>query len=85
MVETTQPILAAKSDNPSFIAIDKEGKFLYAVNEVDNYDENSSGAISVYELVKGSGKLNLIQQVSSLGAHPAHVSIDKSGKYSSGC
>ncbi len=78
---TTQPILVAKSDNPSFIVIDKEGKFLYAVNEVDNYDENSSGAISVYELVKGSGKLNLIQQVSSLGAHPAHVSIDKSGKY----
>ena len=79
--KTTQPILAAKSDNPSFIVIDKEGKFLYAVNEVDNYDENSSGAISVYELVKGSGKLNLIQQVSSLGAHPAHLSIDKSGKY----
>lgn len=80
-VKTTQPILAAKSDNPSFIVIDKEGKFLYAVNEIDNYDENSSGAISVFELVKGSGKLNLIQQISSLGAHPAHLTLDKSGKF----
>lgn len=79
--KTTKPILAARSDNPSFIAIDDEGRFLYAVNEVDNYDENSSGAISVFELSKESGKLNLIQQVSSLGAHPAHLSIDKSGKY----
>ena len=79
--EVTQPVLAAKSDNPSFVVIDNEGKFLYAVNEIDNYDENSSGAISVYELVKGSGKLNLIQQVSSLGAHPAHLSIDKTGRY----
>ena len=79
--ETTQPILAARSDNPSFIAIDKKGKFLYTVNEVDKYDENSSGAISVYKVVKGSGKLILIQQVSSLGAHPAHLSIDKTGKY----
>ena len=73
--------LTAITDNPSFIEIDQKGQFLYAVNEVDNYDENSSGAISVYELVKGSRKLNLIQQILSLGAHPAHLSIDKTGKY----
>ena len=50
--ETTQPILAARSDNPSFIAIDNAGNFLYAVNEVDKYDENSSGTISVLKLLK---------------------------------
>jgi 6-phosphogluconolactonase len=73
--------LVAKTDNPSFIAIDSVGRFLYAVNELDSFQDKPTGAVSVFEINKQSGKLKLLQQVSSLGAAPAHLSIDKSGRY----
>lgn len=73
--------LASATDNPSFIAIDRKGQFLYAVNEIDNFENDSTGTVSVFKIDHQSGKLNLIQQISSLGAHPAHLTLDKSGKF----
>lgn len=73
--------LAAVTDNPSFIVIDPKGQFLYTVNELDTFNNEETGAVSVFKIDHKSGKLNLIQKVSSLGAHPAHLSIDKTGKY----
>ena len=73
--------LAAVTDNPSFIAIDPKGQFLYTVNEIDNFNNDSTGAVSVFQIDHQSGKLKLIQKISSLGAHPAHLSLDKSGKF----
>lgn len=79
--EFTPIQLAAKTENPSFIAIDTKGEFLYAVNEVDNLNDTQAGAISVFSIDSESGKLNFLQSVSSLGKAPCHLSIDKSGKY----
>ena len=73
--------LAAKTENPSFITIDQKGKFLYAVNEIDSFQNKRSGAISVFAIEKESAKLTLMQQVASMGAAPAHLSLDKSGCY----
>jgi 6-phosphogluconolactonase len=73
--------LVAETGNPSFIAIDSAGRFLYAVNELDSFQNKPAGAVSVFEINKKSGKLKLLQQVSSLGAAPAHLSIDKSGRF----
>jgi 6-phosphogluconolactonase len=73
--------LAAKTDNPSFITIDSAGRYLYAVNELDSFQNKATGAVSVFEINKLSGKLKLLQQISSLGAAPAHLSLDKSGRY----
>ena len=78
----TRPVgLAAATENPSFLAADPTGRFLYAVNEVDRFHEEPTGAISVFAIDRGSGKLELLQQVSSLGGGPAHVSLDKSARY----
>jgi len=73
--------LVAKTENPSFLSIDPNGKFLYAVNELDSFKQESSGAISVYSINPESAALDLIQQIPSLGAAPCHVSLDKSAKY----
>lgn len=73
--------LVAETPNPSFLAVDPNHKFLYAVNEIDNFNGSHSGAISVFAIDRMSGRLTFVQQVSSLGADPAHVSLDKSGKY----
>jgi len=73
--------LVAKTVNPSFLIVDEKGKFLYAVNEVDSFQNTSSGALSVFAIHKETGDLELLQQVSSLGAAPCHVSLDRSGRY----
>ncbi len=73
--------LVAKTENPTFMTIDQDGRFLYAVNEVDSFRNASSGAVSVFVIDRESGKLDLLQQVPSLGAGPAHLSLDKSGRY----
>jgi 6-phosphogluconolactonase len=72
--------LAANTENPSFLAIDSQGKYLYAVNEIDTFNGESAGAVSVFE-IEQSGKLELQQQVSSQGAGPAHLSLDNTGKF----
>ena len=73
--------LAASTDNPSFLAVDPNGRFIYAVNEIDTFHNEPTGAISVFAVDRQSGKLKLLQQVSSLGAGPAHVSLDKSARF----
>ena len=73
--------LVAETPNPSFLAVDPSHKYLYAVNEIDNFNGSRSGAVSVFAVDRTSGRLTLVQQVSSLGADPAHVSLDKTGKY----
>ncbi len=73
--------LVASTDNPSFLAVDPKGRFLYAVNELDTFHNEPTGAVSAFEIDRKSGKLRLLQQVSSLGGGPAHLSLDKSARY----
>jgi 6-phosphogluconolactonase len=73
--------LAASTNNPSFLAVDPKGRFLYAVNELDTFQNRPTGAVSVFGIDRGSGKLKLLQQTSSLGRGPAHLSLDKSARY----
>lgn len=74
-------VLAAKTDNPSFLAIDRQGKILYAVNELDKSNNQPGGAVSTFSVNRKSGKLDFLGQVSSLGAWPAHLSLDKTGRF----
>lgn len=73
--------LAAHSDNPSFLAIDKKGRFLYAVNETGNYLNESTGSVSAFAIQNKTGDLQLLKQISSMGAHPAHLSLSQTGQY----
>ena len=73
--------LAAQTANPSFLAAAPNGKYLYAANEVDNFKSDHTGAISTFAIDRTTAKLTFLQQVPSLGADPAHVSFDKTGRY----
>lgn len=73
--------LAAESPNPSFLAADPQGRFLYAVNEVNDFNGKPTGGVSAYKIDRGTGKLELLNQVSSLGPGPAHISLDQTGHY----
>jgi 6-phosphogluconolactonase len=75
------PELAAESGDPSFVAVHPNGKYLYAVNELGNYEGPNSGSISAFAIDPHSHKLTLLNQVGSGGAGPCHISFDRSGKY----
>ena len=72
--------VAAETVNPSFVTIDDKKRLLYAVNELQKYQNESSGGVSAFS-VGPRGQLHLLNEVASGGADPCYVSIDKSGKY----
>jgi 6-phosphogluconolactonase len=73
--------LAAQSAEPSFLAADSGGRFLYAVNETESFNGQPTGAVSAFAIQPDTGKLSLLNQVSSRGADPAHITLDQTGKY----
>jgi 6-phosphogluconolactonase len=79
--EFTSIGLAAETTDPSFVAVHPNGKYLYAVNEVGDFNGQKSGAISSFEIDHKSGKLKFLNQVSTHGAGPCFVSLDKDGRF----
>ena len=73
--------LAGETENPSFLAVHPNQRFLYAVNEVSRYDGRLAGSISAFAIDPATGTLTLLNRVSSGGGGPCHVSIDRSGKW----
>jgi 6-phosphogluconolactonase len=73
--------LAAETNDPSFLAVHPNQKFLYAVNEAGKFQNQSSGAVSAFAMDRHTGKLTLLNQVASHGADPCYVSVDRAGKY----
>jgi 6-phosphogluconolactonase len=73
--------LAAETINPSFLALHSNHRFLYAVNEVQNYKGESSGGISAFAINRATGRLTLLNEVASRGADPCYITLDNSGKH----
>jgi 6-phosphogluconolactonase len=73
--------LAAESPEPSFLTVDPTGHFLYAVNELDSYKGQHTGAVSAFAIDAVTGKLSLLNEVSSRDAGPAHITLDQTGRY----
>ncbi len=67
--------------NPSWLAVHPSRKYLYAANEIANYQGANSGAVTAYSVDNLSGRLSKINIVSSQGAGPAHLSVHPSGRY----
>ncbi len=72
--------LAAKTPNPSWIAMHPSKKFLYTINEVADF-AGGTGSVSAFAVDAASGDLTLLNTVSSAGAAPAHMSLDATGKF----
>ena len=68
--------LAAETPSPSFLALHPNGKFLYAVNETDDYEGKASGSVTAYRIANAEGGvLEKLNTVSSHGAHPCHLAL----------
>jgi 6-phosphogluconolactonase len=77
--DLSEPDLAAETGSPSFLAIHPSKKYLYSVGEMGTPGQKG-GAVSAFSISQPDGKLTLINQVSSVGAGPCHISVDKTGK-----
>jgi 6-phosphogluconolactonase len=74
------PELAAITPSPCFINFSPDKKFLYAANSVKTFNGENAGAVSAFAIDKISGQLKLLNQKSSGGGGPCHVSVDATGK-----
>jgi 6-phosphogluconolactonase len=72
--------LAAETQNPTFLAIHPNGRWLYAINEIGNYEGQRAGSVSAFAIDKGTGRLTQLNRVSSKGPGPCHISVDRTGK-----
>ncbi len=73
--------VAARVDNPSFLALHPSGRFLYCVNEVGDFEGTPAGAVSAFAISATDGSLRLLNQQSSGGAAPCHIVVDRSGRH----
>src|SRR3954449_5974636 len=70
----------APTENPSFVALHPHQPFLYAVNELDEFQGRPGGGVSAYAIEEPSGALRLLNQQGSRGTAPCYVSIDATGR-----
>ena len=73
--------LAAETRNPSFLALHPSARYLYAVNEIGDYQGASSGSVTAFRIDQGTGKLQELNQVASSGADPCHLVVDATGRF----
>lgn len=74
------PQLAAETPSPSFLAVRTQADFLYAANEVNTFEGKPTGSVSAFAIQKDSGLLTPLNQASSGGPGPAHLSLDRDGR-----
>ena len=71
--------LAAKTNNPSFLALTSNGKFLLAVHETKDENGSNNGFIESFAVKKDDNHITSIGKVKSGGAHPCYVSVNQDG------
>jgi len=67
--------------NPSYLALHPGGRFLYAVNEVGEFEGKSSGAVSAFSVDPKTGDLTLLNRQATGGPGPCHLSVDATGRF----
>jgi 6-phosphogluconolactonase len=67
--------------DPSYLTLEPRGRFLYAVNEVEDFGGAKSGAVSAFAVEPKTGILRLLNQTASKGGAPCYVTTTESGRF----
>jgi len=66
--------------NTGYLAVHPNGRFLYATNEVESYDnEYGGGAVLTFAISPSDGSIAHVGTQPSMGVWPAYISIDRAG------
>ncbi len=74
------PVQQVESPNPSFVALDPSRRFLYVINEIDNY-QGKNGSAEAYAIDHRTGMIKLLNRQPITGAIPAHLTVDPTGRH----
>ena len=75
------PVKTFQDPSPTWLAFDPQRKFLYAANEIDEFNGAKAGSVTAYGVDHATGELTKINTASSEGAGPAHCSVHPSGRF----
>ena len=67
-------------ENPSFLALHPNGRYLYAVSEIAEFEGRKTGTVSAYSIDSASGQLSFLNLQPSHGAIPCHLVVDRTGR-----
>jgi len=67
--------------NPSYLALERGRRYLYAVNEVTDFKGQKSGAVSAFAVDQRTGALRFLNQQPSLGGAPCYVTVAGNGRF----
>jgi 6-phosphogluconolactonase len=69
-------------ENPSWVAVDANASHLYATSEVSTWrGASNTGGVTAFGIDSASGTITAIDDQPTMGAIPAHVIVDPSGKF----
>lgn len=74
-----EPVLAAQTANPSFLALHPNGRYLYAVGELPEFQGEKAGAVTAFSVAPETGELRQLNAVSSKGGGPCHLMVTTAG------
>ncbi|QRK12807.1 lactonase family protein [Archangium violaceum] len=66
---------------PSYLALEPKGRYLYAVNELTEFEGQPSGAVSAFAINPQSRELTFINQRPSEGGAPCYLDVDAKGGF----
>ena len=66
---------AGQLQNPSFLTLSPDQKFLYAVQEID------AGLVSAFKITPESGQLTRLNDQPVKGIWPCHLQVDRTGRW----
>jgi 6-phosphogluconolactonase len=67
--------------DPSYLAIAPSGRFLYAVNELEEFAGEKSGAVSSFAIEPRTGELSFLNQRPSSGGAPCYLAMDRTESF----
>jgi len=71
----------AKLPNPSYLAISKDRKFLYAVLETGTYKDVPGGGVAAFSIDGSTGELSPLNDLPTTGKSPCHLSMDEDNRF----
>jgi 6-phosphogluconolactonase len=66
---------------PSYLTVNKSRNYLYAVNELVEYEGKKSGSVSAFAIDQKTGNLTFLNKQPSLGDAPCHISVSDNEKF----
>jgi 6-phosphogluconolactonase len=73
--------LAGEINNPSFLTIHPNRKYLYSVSETYSFGGQKTGSVTAFAIDPQSGSLKLLNTAATKGTSPCHLVVDRTGKY----